>query len=210
MDGLAARIKTLSKNFVSLRDMSRRCGLAETQITTTLTNLENGPKKKQSDISARILAKISTGCRVSLHWLVLGEGPMVVPDAGLVPDEPDDLMQLDLGPEHRSLARIALAQGASIKDVRCVVQNFSEELKDRSAGTFYDLIKRQRDDRLDALRSMRAHGRVDIPLASAPRDRQARLADSPDPGPTSDRTKNGRVAESDDIPPSPRPKRWKK
>lgn len=195
MEGLARRIRELSKDFESMREMSLACGLAGSQLTTILAALERpkvqdqkDPKKKNKgeDISARILAKIASGCHVSLHWLVLGEGDRRVRKATEADSDPEEFVRLDMGPEHRDLARLALAQGASIVDIHGVLEGFAEDLKMMSAGQFYDLIKRRRDERLDAKRTIRAGGRVDIALASAPLERNMQLGEHPDRGATID------------------------
>jgi len=187
MEGLATRIRELAKDHKSLRIMSRRCGLAPTQIGSTLKTLEAPNPKKGSDVSARILAKIATGCHVSLHWLVLGEGPRRIGDAPEVSDAPTELNTLNLGQEQRELVRVVLAQGASIVDVRHAIEDVAEDLKLLSAGQFYDLIKRRRDERTDVRRTIRAGGRLDVPLlVTATREQNMQLGDHPNRGTTMD------------------------
>lgn len=187
MEDLATRIRELAKDYKSLRVMSRKCGLAPTQIGSTLKTLEAPNPKTGLDISARILAKIATTCQVSLHWLVLGEGPRRIGDAPEVSDEPTEINTLNLGPEQRELVRVALSQGASIVDVRHVIEDAAEDLKLISAGQFYDLIKRRSDQRTDVRRAIRSGGRLDVPLIVAfSREKNMQLGDHPNRGATID------------------------
>ena len=105
METLAARIEAvLARLGVSARELSRRAGLHETQVSLVLSRLKKNP---DSEVSVPTMRAIARGAGVSEAWLLTGRGSPDDRDDHVQPAPPDEVDVAGRRPVAQDAARTA-------------------------------------------------------------------------------------------------------